>query len=119
MKLIKWQITDEEYRKLSDVAIKKGFGTITDYLEHSHFGKEPQIDYSEPLKEFQENVKSKNSQARFRVRDCFSDSEWAILTPLQRRTLGRIIIHKVRSGEITGIKELEKDTANAQWYRKD
>nr|WP_247739346.1 DUF1413 domain-containing protein [Bacillus sp. 165] len=77
-----------------------------------------EVDYEELLKLFEEAVLQRNDDKEFRVRDCFDPVIWRSIDITARRTLGRMIIHKVEKRNWLPIVPTKKDSGNAQWYRK-
>jgi len=120
LKLVRLSLTEEEYKAVYGKAMEKGCSSIPEYLRFLLLKKKPEmsIDFDQYLQLFKKAVLAKNDYAEFRVKDCFDSKIWNEIDVSDRRTLGRMIIHKVESGDWLPIKATKKDSGNAQWYRK-
>ncbi|WP_312471221.1 DUF1413 domain-containing protein [Neobacillus sp.] len=120
MKLVRLNFSDEEYKDIYGKALENGFASIPEYLRYLLFNEKPEttFDYEELLKQFEKAVSKRKDSKEFRVRDCFDSTIWANIDISARRTLGRMIIHKVEKGGWLPIVPTKKDSGNAQWYKK-
>ena len=120
MKLVRLNLSEEEYKVVYDQALENGLASIPEYLRYLLFSEESEtiIDYKELLKQFEHSVNRIKDHKEFRVRDCFDPSVWASIKISNRRALGRMIIHKVEKGGWLPIVPTKKDSGNAQWYKK-
>jgi hypothetical protein len=120
LKLIRLNVSDEEYNTIYGQALDKGYGSIPEYLRNLLFNEKPAntVDYAELLSQFENEVLQRNDNKEFRVRECFDSTIWSNIDITARRTLGRMIIHKVEKGGWLPIIPITKDSGNAQWYMK-
>jgi rubrerythrin len=119
MKIVRLNLSDEEYQTTYDKAIEEGFANIQDYLRFVLFEEKlNNIDYEELLTKFEKGVVKIKKGDEFRVRDCFDKEEWGKIPAQNRRDLGRMIFRKVEKGGWITITPTRKDSANAQWYKK-
>ncbi|MGG4438348.1 DUF1413 domain-containing protein [Priestia megaterium] len=119
MKLVRLNLTDEEYEDLYNQAALNNFGTIQGYLRHLAFEEEKEeVDYEELIYEFEKGVASKKFNEEFKVRDCFDADVWENIPLNNRKVLGRLINRKVLMGGWMPIKAIKKDSSGAQVYEK-
>jgi hypothetical protein len=119
MKLVRLNLTDEEYKAALDKAIENGFVSIQEYLRYLLLDEQPEdIDYEGFLSHFESYVSLLKSDVEFRVKDCFDPVFWGSINIQNRRNLGRMIFRKVEKGGWLPIVPTRKDSANAQWYKK-
>jgi hypothetical protein len=120
MKIVRLNLSDEEYIDIYDKALGKGFGSVPEYLRYLMFNErsESNCDFDELLDQFEKIVLLKNEGDEFKVKDCFDQNVWKEIDLVDRRTLGRMIIHKVNKGGWLPIVPTRKDSGNAQWYKK-
>ncbi|MCM3325044.1 DUF1413 domain-containing protein [Cytobacillus kochii] len=114
------KLSEEEYKDIYSHALQNGFASIPEYLRYLLFNEKPEttVDYEVLLKQFEHAVTQRKDNKEFKVRDCFDPDIWADIDISSRRTLGRMIIHKVEKGGWLPIVPTKKDSGNAQWYRK-
>jgi hypothetical protein len=120
LKLIRINVSEEEYNAIYGQALESSFGSIPEYLRYLLFNEKPEstVNYDELLYQFKNAVLNKKDNKEFRVRDCFEAKVWENIDITSRRTLGRMIIHKVEKGNWLPIVPTKKDSGNAQWYMK-
>ncbi|MCM3162718.1 single-stranded DNA-binding protein [Metabacillus litoralis] len=119
MKLVRLNLTEEEYENVYDQALEKGIGSIQEYLRFLLFDEQSQeINYDDLLEQFEKAVVKIPSDKEFRVKDCFDPEVWKDIKTINRRVLGRMVIRKALKGGWLPIVPTRKDSANAQWYRK-
>jgi hypothetical protein len=120
LKLVRLNLSDKEYKEVYGKSLENGFASIPEYLRYLLFNEKPEttVDYEELLKQFEKVVINRKDTKEFRVRDCFDSIIWSEIDISARRTLGRMIIHKVEKGNWLPIVPTKKDSGNAQWYKK-
>jgi hypothetical protein len=120
VKIVRLNLSDEEYERTYDKAMENGFGSVPEYVRFRVFNEKPEstVDFDELLEQFKRSVNLKNVGEEFRVRSCFDPSIWENIDSNDRRTLGRMIIHRVEKKRWLPIVPTRKDSGNAQWYKK-
>ncbi|MCH4826640.1 DUF1413 domain-containing protein [Planococcus halocryophilus] len=120
MKLVKLNLTENEYANMYSQAVENGYASVPDYLRYLLFNAQPDVvvNYDELLKQFAKAVSQKKDTKEFKVRDCFEQNVWKNIDISARRNLGRMIMHKVEKDNWLSIVPTKKDSGNAQWYKR-
>jgi hypothetical protein len=120
MKIVRLNFTEDEYSSVYDQAMGDGYASVPEYIRYLLFNERPQttVDFEELLNDFEKVVILKKENEEFKVRDCFDPNIWEKISLNDRRTLGRMIIHKVEKSDWLPIIPSNKVSGNAQWYKK-
>ena len=122
MPLIKIELTEEEYEKVTLDAYNSNCPSIQEYLRLLLLDEPPSYDYEDLLWQVDVGIEKMESGTRFLIRDLITETDWNEIPLTVRKNLGRMVMQSVLHGQnsysFMAIIPDGKDSQGVQWYKK-